>query len=109
MLGVGANSSNSKHTISKMVAVTSPSANVPDTETEQEVPKLKPMIIKSNSQAIASGYECKTTTKKSPKGLDIDRINTLKESMAGIKMPSSTTNQSQVNFKNNLSFVRTSF
>jgi hypothetical protein len=29
--------------------------------------------------------------------------------MAGIKMPSSTTNQSQVNFKNNLSFVRTSF
>ena len=95
MLGVGANSSNSKGTISKMVAVTSPSANVPDTETEQEVPKLKPMIIKSNSQALgASGYECKTTTKKSPKGLDIDRINTLKESMAGIKMPSSTTNQS---------------
>jgi hypothetical protein len=29
--------------------------------------------MKSNSQALnAGGYECKTTTKKSPKGVDLD-------------------------------------
>jgi len=48
--------------------VTSPSANVGEAENEEEVPPFKPMIIKSNSQAISGGYECKTTTKKSPKG-----------------------------------------
>ena len=54
------------------------------------------MIIKSNSQAIGGGYECKTTTKKSPKGADLEKINTLKEAMNSVnitaKLPSSTTN-----------------
>jgi len=74
--------------------VTSPSANI--NENEQEVPPFKPMIIKSNSQAIGGGYECKTTTKKSPKGADLEKINTLKEAMNSVnitaKLPSSTTN-----------------
>jgi hypothetical protein len=54
------------------------------------------MIIKSNSQAISGGYECKTTTKKSPKGEDLDKLNNLKESIKSVnitaKLPSSTTN-----------------
>lgn len=54
------------------------------------------MIIKSNSQAIGGGYECKTTTKKSPKGVDLDKINAIKEAMNSVniqaKLPSSTTN-----------------
>jgi len=55
------------------------------------------MIIKSNSQALGGGFECKTTTKKSPSGVDLDKINALKEAMHGLniqaKMPSSTTNK----------------
>jgi hypothetical protein len=51
------------------------------------------MIIKSNSQAIGGGVECKTTTKKSPKGSDLEK---LKESINNVnitaRMPSSTTN-----------------
>ena len=82
--------------------VTSPSANITN-ENEQEVPPFKPMIIKSNSQAIGGGYECKTTTKKSPKGGDLDKINTLKEAMNSVnitaKLPSSTTNQSSSTIK----------
>lgn len=78
--------------------ITSPSANIGDAEAEQEVPPAKPMIIKSNSQAINQGYENNTTTKKSPKGLELERICALKESMRNVaitaKMPSSTTNQS---------------
>lgn len=54
------------------------------------------MIIKSNSQAINQGYECKTTTKKSPSGIELEKINALKESMKAVnimaKLPSSTTN-----------------
>ena len=74
--------------------VTSPSANIGDAEAEQEVPPAKPMIIKSNSQAINQGYENNTTTKKSPKGLELERINTMKHVAITAKMPSSTTNQS---------------
>jgi hypothetical protein len=65
------------------------------------------MIIKSNSQAIGGGYECKTTTKKSPKGSDLEK---LKESMSQVnitaRMPSSTTNQSanKLNLKISSSF-----
>lgn len=57
------------------------------------------MIIKSNSQAInAGGYECKTTTKKSPKGIDLEKINSFKDSVnITAKLPSSTTNQSAQN------------
>lgn len=77
--------------------VTSPSANIGETETEQEVAPARPMIIKSNSHAInAGGYECKTTTKKSPKGIDLEKINALKDSVKQVsitaKLPSSTTN-----------------
>lgn len=76
----------------KTNSVTSPSANINDTEIEQEVPPFKPMIINSNAQAL-QGLECKTTTKKSPSG-----TNALKEAMASVniqaKMPSSTTNKS---------------
>jgi len=61
------------------------------------------MIIKSNSQAIGGNYECKTTTKKSPKGIDLEKINTLKEAMNSVsitaKLPSSTTNQSSSTIK----------
>lgn len=64
------------------------------------------MIIKSNSQAIGGGYECKTTTKKSPTGVDLDKINALKEAMNHVniqaKLPSSTTNRSLNNVKINL-------
>jgi hypothetical protein len=63
------------------LSVNSPSANVNEADNEQEVPPFKPMIIKSNSQAIGGGYECKTTTKKSPKGLELDKINAFKEAM----------------------------
>lgn len=65
------------------------------------------MIIKSNSQAIGGGVECKTTTKKSPKGSDLEK---LKESINSVnitaRMPSSTTNQSanKLNLKINSSF-----
>lgn len=83
---------------SMMNSVTSPSANINETEHEQEVPPFKPMIIKSNSQAIGGGFECKTTTKKSPSGAELDKINALKEAMTHVniqaKMPSSTTNKS---------------
>ena len=76
--------------------MTSPSANVGEAENEEEVPPFKPMIIKSNSQAISGGYECKTTTKKSPKGEDLEKLNNLKESIKSAnitaKLPSSTTN-----------------
>ena len=69
------------------------------------------MIIKSNSQAIGGGYECKTTTKKSPKGADLEKINALKESMNAVnitaKLPSSTTNQTGT--KVNLNFNNSSF
>lgn len=64
-----------------MNSVTSPSANIDETGNEQEVPPFKPMIIKSNSQIIGGGYECKTTTKKSPKGADLQKINILKEAI----------------------------
>jgi hypothetical protein len=61
------------------------------------------MIIKSNSQAISGMYECKTTTKKSPKGIDLHKIDTLKDAMNSVnitaKLPSSTTNQSSSNIK----------
>lgn len=79
--------------------MTSPSANIGENENEQEVPPAKPMIIKSNSQAInAGGYECKTTTKKSPKGIDLEKINSFKDSVnITAKLPSSTTNQSAQN------------
>jgi len=87
-------------------SVNSPSANVNETENEQEVPPFKPMIIKSNSQALGGGYECKTTTKKSPSGLELDKINALKEAMNHVniqaKLPSSTTNRSANNVKLNL-------
>lgn len=83
---------------SMMNSVTSPSANINETEHEQEVPPFKPMIIKSNSQAIGGGFECKTTTKKSPSGAELEKINALKEAMTHVniqaKMPSSTTNKS---------------
>ena len=63
------------------------------------------MIIKSNSQALGGGMESKTTTKKSPKGLNLDKINALKEAMNHVsiqaKMPSSTTNKSVSNIFNN--------
>lgn len=53
-------------------SVTSPTADIADTEIEQQVPPFKPMIIKSNSQAIGSDfYECKTTTKKEPTELEL--------------------------------------
>lgn len=60
--------------------------------------------MKSNSQALnAGGYECKTTTKKSPKGVDLDQMNAIKQAMNAVniqaKMPSSTTNQSSQNMK----------
>lgn len=90
--------------------MTSPSANIGEAENEQEVPPFKPMIIKSNSQAISGAYECNTTTKKSPKGEDLNKINALKESINSVsitaKLPSSTTNQSAsgVNLKNSNSF-----
>ena len=54
----------------------------------QETVPFKPMIIKSNSQAINGGFECKTTTKKSPKGEKLNNVSIT------AKMPSSTTNQS---------------
>ena len=83
---------------SNLNSVTSPSANIDETGNEQEVPPFKPMIIKSNSQAIGGNYECKTTTKKSPKGSDLERINILKDAVGSLqiqaKLPSSTTNQS---------------
>jgi hypothetical protein len=86
--------------------VTSPSANINETENEQEVPPFKPMIMKSNSQAIGGGYECKTTTKKSPQGLDLEKINALKEAMNHVniqaKLPSSTTNKSSIPMKLNI-------
>jgi hypothetical protein len=57
------------------------------------------------------GYECKTTTKKSPKGADLEKLMALKESINAVnitaKLPSSTTNQNttKVNFNgNNASF-----
>ena len=79
-------------------SVNSPSANINENDNEEEVPPFKPMIIKSNSQAIGGNYECKTTTKKSPKGPALDHINAIKEAMnaANIeaKLPSSTTNKS---------------
>jgi len=79
-------------------SVTSPSANVADNEVEQEVPPFKPMIIKSSSQALGGGFECKTTTKKSPSGMALEKIDALKEAMNHVniqaKMPSSTTNKS---------------
>lgn len=85
------------HTVVEAKEITSPSANINETENEQEVPPFKPMIIKSNSQAIGGGYECKTTTKKSPSGLALEKINALKEAMSIVniqaKMPSSTTNK----------------
>lgn len=62
-------------------SVNSPSANINEAENEQEVPPFKPMIIKSNSQAIGGGYECKTTTKKSPSGVELEKINALREAM----------------------------
>ena len=85
-------------------SVTSPSANIAEIETEQEVPPFKPQIMKSNSQALnAGGYECKTTTKKSPKGVDLEQMLALKEAMNAVnitaKMPSSTTNQSSSDMK----------
>jgi len=96
--------------MSQVASVTSPSANIGEAENEQEVPPFKPMIIKSNSQAISGGYECNTTTKKSPKGENLNKINALKESINSVsitaKLPSSTTNQSAsgVNLKNSNSF-----
>ena len=88
-------------------SVTSPSANVAEIENEQEVPPFKPQIMKSNSQALnAGGYECKTTTKKSPKGADLEQVNAIKEAMNAVnitaKMPSSTTNQNSQNMKFNI-------
>lgn len=53
-------------------SINSPSANINENDNEEEVPPFKPMIIKSNSQAIGGNYECKTTTKKSPKGPALD-------------------------------------
>lgn len=53
-------------------SVTSPSANIAETENEEEVQPFKPMIIKSNSQALGGGIECKTTTKKSPSGIALE-------------------------------------
>lgn len=44
------------------------------------------MIIKSNSQAIGGSYECKTTTKKSPSGLELEKINALREAMAHVNI-----------------------
>ena len=80
--------------------MTSPSANICENDNEQEVPPFKPMIIKSNSQAIGGGYECKTTTKKSPKGVDLEKINAIKEAVNSVniqaKLPSSTTNQNSM-------------
>ena len=96
--------------MSQVASVTSPSANIGEAENEQEVPPFKPMIIKSNSQAINGAYECNTTTKKSPKGENLDKINALKESINSVsitaKLPSSTTNQSAsgLNLKNSNSF-----
>ena len=96
--------------MSQVASVTSPSANIGEAENEQEVPPFKPMIIKSNSQAISGAYECNTTTKKSPKGENLNKINALKESINSVsitaKLPSSTTNQSAsgVNLKNSNSF-----
>ena len=60
--------------------------------------------MKSNSQALnAGGYECKTTTKKSPKGADLQQMKAIKEAMNAVnitaKMPSSTTNQSSQDMK----------
>lgn len=90
--------SQNNHTQNASVGVTSPSANIIETENEQEVPPFKPMIMKSNSQAIGGGFECKTTTKKSPSGAELEKINALKEAMTHVniqaKMPSSTTNKS---------------
>jgi len=81
-------------------SVTSPSANIAETENEQEVPPFKPMIIKSNSQAIGGGFECKTTTKKSPSAMDLEKMNAIKEAMTQVnmqaKMPQSTTNKSHM-------------
>lgn len=72
-------SQNHTQNISEMInSVTSPSANIAETENEQEVPPFKPMIIKSNSQAIGGGFESKTTTKKSPSQ---DKMNALKEAI----------------------------
>jgi len=66
------------------------------------------MIIKSNSQALGGGYECKTTTKKSPKGADLEKLTIMKEAMGQVqiqaKLPSSTTNQSATKIKINNSF-----
>ena len=67
-------------------SVTSPSANINENDNEQEVPPFKPMIIKSNSQAIGGGYECKTTTKKSPKGVDLEKINAIKEAVNSVNI-----------------------
>lgn len=66
--------------------MTSPSANINENDNEQEVPPFKPMIIKSNSQAIGGGYECKTTTKKSPKGVDLEKINAIKEAVNSVNI-----------------------
>jgi len=56
------------------------------------------MIIKSNSKALNGGSYAKTTTKKSPKGADLEKIKTLKDAMGSVqiqaKLPSSTTNKS---------------
>ena len=87
----------------KVNSITSPSANVNETETEQEVPPFKPMIIKSNSQALGGGIESNTTTKKSPKGADLKKINAMKEAINQVniqaKLPSSTTNKSTTAMK----------
>lgn len=61
------------------------------------------MIINSKSQALGGGFECKTTTKKSPSGMALEKINALKEAMNTVniqaKMPSSTTNKSSNHMK----------
>lgn len=90
---------NATQNISEVVnSVNSPCADINENDNEEEVPPFKPMIIKSNSQAIGGNYECKTTTKKSPKGPALDHINAIKEAMnaANIeaRLPSSTTNKS---------------
>jgi hypothetical protein len=69
------------------------------------------MIIKSNSQALGGGYECKTTTKKSPKGSDLDILkDSINQVNITARMPSSTTNQSasKLNLKINSSFQQKS-
>ena len=78
-------------------SVTSPSgeANLAETENEQEVKPFKPMIIKPSALG-GNGHEySKTTTKKSPSDIEMQKLtNAIGNVNIQAKLPVSTTNKS---------------